>query len=56
MILYKYKSDGIFGDDFSLKIVWYRVDYGSTGSRELVGKKKTWYLADDIGRDYVIFP
>lgn len=41
-----YKCDGIFGDDFSLKIVSikYRVDYGYPGSKEFVGNKKKVYL------------
>lgn len=53
-----YKCDGIFGDDFSLKIVSikYSVDYGYPGSKELVGKKKKkCILFDDIGRGYIIF-
>ena len=53
-----YKCDGIFSDDFSLKIVsiMYSVDYGYPRSKEFVGKKKKMcILFDDIGRGYIIF-
>ena len=45
-----YKCDGIFGDDFSLKIdsLKYRVDYGYPGSKEFVGNKKNYALITGI--------